>query len=180
MRLLWIGVILYLLPMGLVLFLKRHPFSYTSTFSRAETPRRERILFIVGKNIMLAFFLTSFFVPLSPTPWIAGIGIVLFIGAYIVTLAGWYTIFRTPRNTLYTTGPYRFSRHPLYVSTLVVFTGMGVASGCIGYLILGLAAGILHARGALQEERVCEGIFGDTYRQFRNRTPRWLGLPGSS
>jgi protein-S-isoprenylcysteine O-methyltransferase Ste14 len=34
-------------------------------------------------------------------------------------------------------------------------------------------------RGAIAEERWCLEKYGDAYREYMNRTPRWIGLPKS-
>ncbi len=75
-----------------------------------------------------------------------------------------------------TKGLYRFSRHPMYISQLVVFMGLGIA--CASWVVLlysivnVIAAFIL----ADSEERYCLEKYGDTYREYMNRTPRWIGV----
>jgi len=57
-------------------------------------------------------------------------------------------------QTVVSTGPYRYVRHPLYTSTLLFFLGSGFLLGSwIGVLLGLIIVGIL-ARRAVREERV--------------------------
>ena len=73
-------------------------------------------------------------------------------------------------------GPYRFTRHPMYVAILALWCGWAVFYGSaavsVGCLILAIVINVV----ARQEERVLEDRFGKDYRQYRRSVPRWLGL----
>ena len=79
---------------------------------------------------------------------------------------------------LLTRGPYAFSRHPMYLAELTLWLGWAVLYGSVivlvGFLLLCLVVGVLAPR----EERALEAKFGDTYREYKSRVPRWLGIPG--
>jgi protein-S-isoprenylcysteine O-methyltransferase Ste14 len=55
-----------------------------------------------------------------------------------------------------------------------------IASASWVYLLLALIW-LAQIRTALMipEERMCCGRFGDAYREYMNRTPRWIGVPKS-
>jgi len=38
---------------------------------------------------------------------------------------------------------------------------------------------IVSDRGVIVEERFCLEKYGDAYREYMNRTPRWIGIPKS-
>jgi protein-S-isoprenylcysteine O-methyltransferase Ste14 len=72
-------------------------------------------------------------------------------------------------------GPYRFSRNPMYLSELLVWTGwtlllrdrvLGAATGVLGLLL---------DRGVRREEAGLSGQFGETWRAYAAATPRWIG-----
>jgi protein-S-isoprenylcysteine O-methyltransferase Ste14 len=78
---------------------------------------------------------------------------------------------------LITRGPYAFSRHPMYLTELALWLGWAVLYGSVivlaGFVALSAVVSILAPR----EERAIEAKFGEAYRQYRARVPRWLGLP---
>jgi len=76
-------------------------------------------------------------------------------------------------------GLYRYSRHPMYVAQLVMFVGIGIASASWVFLLFSIIYTILSFVVAIPEERFCLEKYGDVYRQYMNRTPRWIGIPKS-
>jgi protein-S-isoprenylcysteine O-methyltransferase Ste14 len=79
---------------------------------------------------------------------------------------------------LMTWGPYAFSRHPMYLAELALWLGWAASCGSVivpvGFLLLCLVVSVL----APLEERSLEAKFGDNYREYKSRVPRWLGVPG--
>jgi protein-S-isoprenylcysteine O-methyltransferase Ste14 len=79
---------------------------------------------------------------------------------------------------LMTGGPYAFSRHPMYIGELGLWLGSAVLYGSpavpVGFVVW-LA---VMQRLAVREERALEAKFGDAYRRYKARVPRWIGLPG--
>ena len=80
-----------------------------------------------------------------------------------------------PTNALISSGPFRFSRNPMYVGLTLVYLGIS--------LILNTAWPLLFLPGALllmhfgvinREEAYLEELFGQDYRQYRARVRRWL------
>ena len=84
---------------------------------------------------------------------------------------------RTP-NYLLRRAPYTLTRNPIYLAELALWLGWAVLYGSVivlvGFMLLCLVVGVLAPR----EERALEAKFGDTYREYKTRVPRWLGLPG--
>jgi protein-S-isoprenylcysteine O-methyltransferase Ste14 len=78
---------------------------------------------------------------------------------------------------LMTGGPYAVSRHPMYVGELALWLGWVILYGSVPVLIGFAALGAVVARLAPREERALEAKFGDAYRRYKARVPRWVGLP---
>ena len=76
---------------------------------------------------------------------------------------------------LLTRGPYAYSRNPMYVSELALWLGWAVFYGSVGVLIGFVIFFAVFLPGARYEERALEARFGDAYRAYRGRVPRWLG-----
>jgi protein-S-isoprenylcysteine O-methyltransferase Ste14 len=125
-------------------------------------------------------FVYSIFLPLRlGTIWfyvglpIALVGVVTFvmvIMSFVTTPIGEKPI---------TTGLYRYSRHPMYITQLVMLIGAGIASASWLFLLLSIVYTGLGFIYAGSEERMCLEKYGDTYREYMERTPRWIGLPKS-
>jgi protein-S-isoprenylcysteine O-methyltransferase Ste14 len=78
-----------------------------------------------------------------------------------------------PEN-LISRGPYRFSRNPMYVCEQALLLGWTVYFGSPGLLFgaSALGAGMQYAVG--REERTLEERFGDSWREYASRVPRWI------
>jgi protein-S-isoprenylcysteine O-methyltransferase Ste14 len=78
-----------------------------------------------------------------------------------------------------TTGLYCYSRHPIYIGVFVQYIGIGIASALGYFLLLTIVSIILSILVVPAEERFCLEKYGDTYREYMNRTLRWIGIPES-
>ncbi len=83
-----------------------------------------------------------------------------------------------PTTALVTTGLYARIRNPMYVALVLLLTGIGLLSGGAWLLLLVPVLGaVLHLGVVRPEERYLAGRFGDAYRAYRSRAPRY-GWPG--
>lgn len=90
------------------------------------------------------------------------------------TLAPW-----DPPRRLVVSGPYRWSRNPMYVAVMLVLAGWALAYRTSALAIY--AAGIMvafHLRITLGEEPWLARTHGDEWTRYREQVPRWLGLGG--
>ena len=76
-----------------------------------------------------------------------------------------------------TTGLYRYSRHPMYITQLVMFIGVGIATASWLFLLLTIVYAALSLIYVGSEEHICLEKYGDAYRDYMKRTPRWIGIP---
>ena len=82
---------------------------------------------------------------------------------------------RKPATALVTSGPYRFSRNPIYVATTLLYIGAALSFRIISALVLLPLALILLEFGVIRrEERYLEQKFGDRYREYRSSVRRWI------
>jgi protein-S-isoprenylcysteine O-methyltransferase Ste14 len=80
-----------------------------------------------------------------------------------------------PATSLVITGPFRFSRNPLYLSLTLLFAGLSLVANTLwGFIVLVLVLVVLHFGVILREERYLEAKFGESYRQYRSQVRRWL------
>jgi len=77
-------------------------------------------------------------------------------------------------HTLVTHGPYRFVRHPFYVSGAVFALGTSlVAANWLLFLGAVLFVGLIIIRTRTEEEKLLTR-FGESYRAYRQRTGRFI------
>nr|MBP7149852.1 isoprenylcysteine carboxylmethyltransferase family protein [Acidobacteriota bacterium] len=81
---------------------------------------------------------------------------------------------RTPRR-LVVSGPYRFSRNPDYIGQALLSAGLALWLNNAWAVLANVPALVLVQHGVVaREERYLERRFGDEYRRYRDRVPRWL------
>ncbi|MEX0587934.1 MAG: isoprenylcysteine carboxylmethyltransferase family protein [Cyanobium sp.] len=94
----------------------------------------------------------------------------------------WCSFFISGRKDgqLVAEGPYSISRNPLYVFSCIGLVGVGLSTETLTYPLLFLAIFGLYYPGIIgREERRLEELFGEAYRHYRQRVPRFwpqLGL----
>ena len=80
-----------------------------------------------------------------------------------------------PQRALITSGPYRFSRNPLYLGgNVFVFFGAALLLGLPAALVLTILHLPLVNRVIRREEKQLAQDFGSEWRAYRNRVRRWL------
>jgi len=78
-----------------------------------------------------------------------------------------------------TKGLYRYSRHPMYLTSSLMFIGVSIACASWVFLLFSIVYTILSLISVIPEERFLLEKYGDAYREYINRTPRWIGVPKS-
>lgn len=82
---------------------------------------------------------------------------------------------RKPTTTIVTSGPYRLSRNPGYLSLTLIYAGVAFLSGALWPLASLIPTLILIDRAVIaREERYLESKFGDEYASYKAQTRRWL------
>ena len=72
-------------------------------------------------------------------------------------------------------GAYGVTRNPLYLGGMTLWFGWAVWRGSLRSALVGsLWVAGLHTLGIPFEERMLKEKFGDTYRDYQQRVPRWL------
>jgi protein-S-isoprenylcysteine O-methyltransferase Ste14 len=80
-----------------------------------------------------------------------------------------------PTTALVTTGPYRYTRNPIYLAMAMIYAGIATSANALApFALLPLALLALDRGMIAREERYLEGRFGELYRAYKARTPRWL------
>jgi protein-S-isoprenylcysteine O-methyltransferase Ste14 len=109
--------------------------------------------------------------------------VLVIVGVVVVGLPALLALLRAgtspnpgrPTTALVVTGSYRFTRHPLYLSMAIIYTGLALAANALWALLLLPVALFLTDRGPMaREERYLEQKFGESYRSYKGRVRRWI------
>jgi protein-S-isoprenylcysteine O-methyltransferase Ste14 len=115
--------------------------------------------------------------------WIRWIGWVLFVTPPLLAISAVRTFHRhqtavNPRGevtTIVASGPYRYTRNPMYLSLLVLYVGGTLALELPWAAVLFIPVFLaLHYGVILPEEKHLDAAFGEPYRAYRQRVRRWL------
>ena len=80
-----------------------------------------------------------------------------------------------PTTRIVSTGPYRFSRNPIYLAFTMLHLGVAVwvnSGWLLGTLVVSLA--VMSFGVIAREERYLERRFGDAYTNYKAAVRRWL------
>jgi protein-S-isoprenylcysteine O-methyltransferase Ste14 len=148
--------------------------------SGAVAPPPLIALAIVALGVTLGELFPAEIIP-APWQYIAG-GII--IAAALLLVASAFRLFRrakTPVPTyrtptaLVTSGVYTLTRNPIYLSMMLLILGLGVTLDNIWLFLLAAVFQQIIRWGVIaREEKYLAAKFGDDYRQFKERTPRWI------
>lgn len=120
--------------------------------------------------------------PVIPSPY-RYLGMVLIVFGIVMNL--WAdSLFRKKSTTvkpyenptfLITSGPFRMSRHPMYLGMALILIGMAMLLGSLASFIFPLTFIIIMERRFIpMEEGNLEKVFGAKYRSYKKRVRRWI------
>jgi protein-S-isoprenylcysteine O-methyltransferase Ste14 len=133
------------------------------------------VAFVVPLLLLAPGGLDSFVEALGLIPLVVGIGLLFwcvreFYTAGRGTLAPW-----APPQELVETGPYRFSRNPMYIAVLLVLWGwtLGFRSWSLAFYAAAMLFAF-HLRVVLHEEPWLARTHGEKWTLYKVHVPRWV------
>jgi protein-S-isoprenylcysteine O-methyltransferase Ste14 len=134
--------------------------------------------FLIGVGLELAFPIDR------PSVGVTLAGSVIGIGAWLLLDGAAMLFFRRagtsmipikPSTALVTTGPYRFTRNPMYVGMAFLYMGLAFALGFIWPLaVLPVVIVAVDRLVIAVEEAYLHRRFGEDYSEYTRRVRRWL------
>jgi len=118
----------------------------------------------------------------EPLDWILG-GLLLGAGVLLGPVWGIRVMRRAgttvrpdrPSQKLVTSGPFRFSRNPLYVALTLCYAGAAVAANSVWALLLLIAVVLIMVRLVIsREEAYLARTFGEEYERYKETVRRWV------
>ena len=143
---------------------------------------------ILFAGAVLLGCLLSWIVPLGPglgsanTRGLAAGGAIALFGFALMAVsvrqfrqAGTSVIPGEPSTVLLEIGPYRFTRNPIYIGFVIFYFGLAIMLTSAWMLLLLIPVLIILQRGVVErEEAYLQAQFGEAYRKYLARVPRWL------
>ncbi|MBL8581257.1 MAG: isoprenylcysteine carboxylmethyltransferase family protein [Rhizobiaceae bacterium] len=80
-----------------------------------------------------------------------------------------------PSEHLVTSGPFSFTRNPIYLSGAALMIGCGLILGSVWFILFAVVAGLAIQKLAIEpEEKHLFERFGKRYRDYTKRVRRWI------
>jgi protein-S-isoprenylcysteine O-methyltransferase Ste14 len=141
--------------------------------------RSTKIIALSTHLIIIPFSIVySVFLPLRiGTAWFYA-GLVILAAALVMGILAALSFAAARADQPVTGGVYRISRHPIYLSGFLFQLSIAVA--CASWVMFLLAAAwiICFTIAVPEEESFLAERYGDAYRDYIKRSPRWIGFPG--
>lgn len=150
--------------------------------ARVWLPPPGAFLFTIACAAALEYAGHALPIPLGRTPRVvlamlgnaAGLALV-FSALYLFQRTGQQPEPWKPTPEMILRGPYRFTRNPMYLGLVVLQVSGGlVFDNAWIVLFAPLALALVHYTAVLPEERYLSERFGEAYRQYLARVPRYL------
>ncbi len=131
-------------------------------------------------KVMMIIFILLHIIPFVLPLDLDSIGFYIGVIAYLISmifivsaLAGFAT---TAVDKPVTTGIFRYTRNPMYVGGIFFFFGIALVSMSWIYAIVVFIWLILMIKSISKEESQCLKKYGEAYRKYMAKTPRWIGF----
>ena len=115
--------------------------------------------------------------------WLRLVGIVIVLAGLLLTVWGSRVFDRAgtsvhpdePSNAFVTTGPFRFSRNPMYLGMAMGLLGTALVFGkLLPFIVPFVFASLISRRFIQGEEERLHAQFGEAYDDYTKRVRRWL------
>ncbi len=157
-----------------ILFLAFRKDAVARLFDRSGWTQRQIVFTVMGKLLALVTVVMIIFTPLKLRSYVFIVGAVLVGLGLIGVVKALFDFRNTPPDQPVTQGIYGVSRHPQNLASYFVILGCTIAIGSwLAVFLFVVARLFLHAN-LVAEEDVCLREYGEAYRDYMDRVPRYL------
>jgi len=169
----WILIVLFFGAYGIMLmFFPKN--AIARLYDRSGQRKHQLLRRLFGVILVLLWIILVSLTPLRIGDVVFVIGISLYSLGLIGFIIALDTFKNTPVDEPVTSGLYRMSRHPQQLAVSVSFLGICIAIGswpAFAFMILGVIGAHLKI---LAEENACLEQYGESYRNYMERIPRYV------
>lgn len=137
-------------------------------------PAGVKLARLLGQMAMFAYIGMMVFTPLMPGTPVFLAGVLIYVAGYGIVMVALHYFKHTPADQAVVAGPYRFSRNPQWVGLVLVLAGAATMTGVWLYLGIILVVTIIYHQQILAEEKVCLEQYGDSFRAYMAKIPRYF------
>ncbi|MBK9317309.1 MAG: isoprenylcysteine carboxylmethyltransferase family protein [Acidobacteria bacterium] len=119
-----------------------------------------------GRNVVMTVF-----------GWLLIVSSLIFVTAALIIFRRHKTgIYPTqPASTIVRSGPYRYTRNPMYVGMTATYAGISLLTNMLWpLLVLPILIAILQSTVIRREESYLREAFGDAYESYCREVRRWI------
>jgi len=172
----WIFMLLYFL----ITYVPGYLINREKTKKALSSPpynKKEKNTYFVLEAIYLIALIYTVFLPLKlGTVWFYA-GLFIYLLGMIMNALAVMSFGTTPLDKPVTKGIYRISRNPFYFGYFLICIGIGIGCTSWIFIVYTIIYIILQHILVIPEERACPEKYGDFYREYMNRVPRYIGIP---
>ena len=147
---------------------KKRLFDFSFTSKRGKTINGfMSLLFIV-------IFIYPLFLTIQFGTLLFYIGLAIYGVSGIATVISFLNYFSTPLDQPIRKGMYKISRNPIYVFASLTIAGIALMCHSVIMGVIVILHCILQHFIILEEEKFCLEKYGEEYKEFKERVPRYL------
>lgn len=169
----WIVLVLLVLTDGLC-FLIFSRDVVKRLFDRSGWSQKQVTFTVLGKLCALVCLVLLILTPLKIGRPVFVIGAAVTVLGLVGLATALVNFAGTPFGQPVERGIYRISRHPQIVMSSIVLLGGMIAIGSWSAVLAFATARILSHLGIVAEEEICLKQYGDAYRTYMQRVPRYF------
>jgi len=171
----WIPLLFYFIGLILSVSLYSNE-SRIWLFNNPKDESKKILVFIriCGQLAMMAYIVMMIFTPLHINNPIFFVGAVIYAIGYIFEMSALHYFRITPLKQPVVGGPYRISRNPQWLGLFFVLLGSAIVTRIWLYIGMVIIVGFIYHIQILDEEAACIEKYGDSYREYKKRIPRYF------
>lgn len=146
-------------------------------YDRSGWTRQQSIRIAVGKLPILVGFVLTVLSPLRIGSGVFLVGMMLFVLGFAGFIMALIHFKNTPPDQPAKGGLYSVSRNPQISTLYLASLGIGLSIGSWLALFLTLLSAVGQHLRVLAEEQTCLAQYGDSYREYMQRVPRYFPNP---
>lgn len=136
--------------------------------------KKEKFFTIAASVASYPFLIATVWIPFTTILPLLCLGITFYLIGIALFAMALKVIFETPHNNPFCSGPYRYTRNPLYMAATIVFTGICLSTASIMLSCYLVIAVLLQHFMILAEEQACKEKYGMAFENYLKTVPRYL------
>ena len=102
------------------------------------------------------------------------IGTIIYFIGMILSVYAMYSFSKVELSKPVITGVFKITRNPMQVMSMIMWVGIGIASGSLILIICAVLVGIVSYPTFRAQERFCIEKYGEEYSEYMKTTSRYI------